>query len=306
MTGARSDQGNLSDVNIVTLILTRWKVRKIRCDARPGGCTACAANHTECKTTDRITGRATSRGYTETIEQENQLLRQTVTHLQQQLREVGADVKPLATLNGLPQGSDHDQNLNWPASSETQLWEGGAATADTAAQLRRSISDLTENAHDVTSLQNDVITQTGCAGDNYLGVSSTDSALSPMKGTSLSLFGFQIDLADFIPPEVDESSSFDSYQSFVAFAFRKNPKPDKVDLPALYDECETYAKWFFRSINPYTPILHKPDFMRLVSVGIPFLSCPAYVICSYRSFTTIPNFVLLPPILFWSIWYWPL
>ena len=188
--------------------------------------------------------------------------------MQQQLREFGADVKPLAFLDGLPQGSDHNQNLNWPASSETQLWEGGAATTDTAAHFRGSMSDSSEGkAHDVTRLQNNRSTQESCTADNYLGVSSTDNVLSPMKGTSLSLFGFQIDLADFIPPEVNESSSFDSYQSFVAFAFRKDPKPDKVDLPASYDECETYAKWFFRSINPYTPILHKPDFMRLVSAN---------------------------------------
>lgn len=215
-------------------------------------------------------------------------------------------MKPLAISNGLPQASDHNQGLNWSASSETQLWEGGAATVDSTAQFQGSISDSSgEKAHDTTSLPNNIISQAGCTGDNYLGVSSTDSALSPMKGTSLSLFGFQIDLADFIPPEVDESSSFDSYQSFVAFAFRKNPKSEKVDLPASCEECETYAKWFFRSINPYTPILHKPDFMKLVSVGEPFLFYPANDDCSYRASTMILNTVLLLLILFWFIWYWP-
>ena len=266
MTDARSDHTTLCNLFIMPEKLTRQQIRKIRCDARPGGCTACAANHTECKTTDRITGRATSRGYTEAIEQENQLLRHTVAQLQQQLKEVGAVVEPLAILNGFPQGSEHSQGQNWPIASDLQLWDSGNSTMNGAAHYRESLSESSgEKAQDDTSLRNPSYSQASYTGDNYLGVSSADNVLSPMKGTALSLFGFQIDLADFVPPEVDESSSFDSYQSFVAFAFRKDPKPDKVDLPASYDECETFANWYFRSINPYTPILHKPDFMRLVS-----------------------------------------
>ena len=193
-------------------------------------------------------------------------MRHTVAQLQQQLKEAGADVKPLAIHNGFTQGSEHSQGHSWPVATDSQLWNGGDSALDSAAHYRASVSEASGGgALDVTPGRIPSYSQVSHAGDNHLGVSSVDSALSPMKGTSLSLFGFQIDLTDFVPHEVDESSSFDSYQSFVAFAFRKNPKPDKVDLPASYDECETFTNWYFRSINSYTPILHKPDFMKLVS-----------------------------------------
>ena len=63
------------------------QVRKIRCDARPGGCSPCIQNNTECKTTDRITGRATSRGHTENLEHENTTMKMYIVELQQQREE---------------------------------------------------------------------------------------------------------------------------------------------------------------------------------------------------------------------------
>ena len=45
----------------------RPQTRKIRCDPQPGGCSPCAQNNTECRTTDRITGLARSRGHAENL-----------------------------------------------------------------------------------------------------------------------------------------------------------------------------------------------------------------------------------------------
>ena len=115
--------------------------------------------------------------------------------------------------------------------------------------------------------------RTGCTGDNYLGVSSGNSFLSSIRGTALNVLGMEIDIADFTSSDVDEpdQSTFQveplynkSYQSFMQTAFNVNPKFDKVDLPGK-QEGLTYAQWYFRVLNPYLPVLHKPTLMALVS-----------------------------------------
>ena len=44
----------------------------------------------------------------------------------------------------------------------------------------------------------------GCTGDNYLGVSPGNSNLSSIKGTTLSILGMEIDIADFDSLDMDE------------------------------------------------------------------------------------------------------
>lgn len=106
--------------------------------------------------------------------------------------------------------------------------------------------------------------RSGCIGDNYLGVSSANDWLSPIKGTSLALFGMELDLAEFIPSEQDSASVAMSYQTFLSQAFNRSSQYAPVPPPFQYDEVYTYAEWYLRSINPFTPILHKPDFMTLL------------------------------------------
>lgn len=111
------------------------------------------------------------------------------------------------------------------------------------------------------------------AGNNYLGVSSGNSFLSSIRGTSLNVFGMQIDLADYTSTDLDEPDPATfltqpvynkSYHAFVYSAFSANPKMAKVNLPPR-EEGIVYAEWYFRVINPYLPILHKPTFLNLVS-----------------------------------------
>ncbi len=115
--------------------------------------------------------------------------------------------------------------------------------------------------------------RTGSSGDNYLGISSGNSFLSSIRGTALNVLGMQIDIADFTSTDMDEPDQASlhaeplynkSYLSFVQSAFNINPKFEKVDLPGK-TEGLTYAQWYFRVLNPYLPVLHKPTFMALVS-----------------------------------------
>lgn len=87
-------------------------MRKIRCDARPGGCTPCLQNNTECRTTDRITGRATSRGHTESIEAENNGLKAQIADLRQQLEEHGIEARAPAILPNPYSGNNETQSVS--------------------------------------------------------------------------------------------------------------------------------------------------------------------------------------------------
>lgn len=112
-------------------------------------------------------------------------------------------------------------------------------------------------------------------GTNYLGVSSGNSRLSSIKGTALSILGMEIDIADFQSPDMDEpdSSTFHpdlhnkSYQAFLQSALNVNTKVTNVELPARTDAFR-YVDWYFRTINPYLPILHRPSFIILVRLSL--------------------------------------
>lgn len=114
--------------------------------------------------------------------------------------------------------------------------------------------------------------RTDFSGDNYLGLNPDNSNLSSIKGTKLVILGMNIDIADFKSQDMDEPdpSVFHpqlynkSYQAFLQSALNVNPRMEKVDLPPR-DQGMTYAEWYFRVLNPYMPLLHKPSFMKLVS-----------------------------------------
>ncbi|KAH0543578.1 hypothetical protein FGG08_002139 [Glutinoglossum americanum] len=248
----------------------RCKVRKIRCDGLPGGCSPCLQNSTECRTTDRITGRATSRGYVENLEQENHELKNRVRELEARLVGLGLDVKP---------SSFHDSNappaVDWQgagANESSALWGGSGGPGSAGSYRSNTPVESTPRQHQETNIFRALpVFRAGCHGDNYLGVSSGSSYLSSIKGTALSVLGMEIDIADFTSPDLDEpfsSPSGDiynkSYGAFLQSIFNVNPKMTKTALPARHNGL-TYAEWYFRVINPYIPILHKPTFMALLT-----------------------------------------
>ncbi|WPH01648.1 Hypothetical protein R9X50_00449800 [Acrodontium crateriforme] len=222
----------------------RCKVRKIRCDARPGGCSPCAQNQTECKTTDRITGRATSRGHTENLENQITNLKLYMIELQAQLKENGIEPRPQ------------------PAIGET--FATASATQFPSFGQSNTHPPLPTNDAQAAQEQRLPEFRPGCIGDNYLGVSSENSFLSPIEGTSLALFGTKIDLAEFIQPESDPSAQATSYPTFLRYAFGKSTPP--VAIPQLpdHDACKTFADWYFRSVTAFAPIIHRPDMFRLL------------------------------------------
>ncbi|KAK5122958.1 hypothetical protein LTR85_003523 [Meristemomyces frigidus] len=223
----------------------RCKVRKIRCDATPGGCTPCMQNGTECRTTDRITGRATSRGHTETLENENTSLKMYVIELQAQLRQNGMEPGPppaIAPGYAPPQ-------IPYSAPYDGQQSNGYGQSGNT--ERHGSQGSLLPEF------------RTGCIGDNYLGVASENNWLSPIEGTSLALFGTKIDLAEFVPPEPNPDASPTSYQTFLSHAFGHSQPAPRPDLPS-YEDCKMYAEFYFRSVQQFIPILHKPTFMNLL------------------------------------------
>jgi hypothetical protein len=232
------------------------QVRKIRCDGRPEGCTPCEQNRTACQTTDRITGRATVRGHAEAMESENTYLRRQIAELQDQLKENGVEPRALPAYNGLQPPTP----LPWPGRpNDRPSW------AD--ARLRTSASPLpgyapAGSSSDKTDAQSLPQFKHRAVGDNYLGVGARDSPLSHIRGTSLSVFGTEIDITDYMMDEAEYEASVMSYTSLAKVALA-GEHVDAVPLPP-YKALNDYATWYLRSLNPYTMLVHKPVFMDLV------------------------------------------
>lgn len=173
----------------------------------------------------------------------------------------GLDVKPS---NGYQSTTIPSYDYNPPtATGQTTTW-----SASTSPYPSQPGGDL-RTPQPETNLFNALpSTRTGCTGDNYLGVSSGNSNLL-VKGTSLSILGMEIDIADFDSPDMDEPdpSVFHpqlynkSYQAFLQTVLNVNARIEKAELPNRADGL-TYAEWYFRVINAYFPILHKPTFFR--------------------------------------------
>ncbi|TIA28696.1 hypothetical protein D6C79_10176 [Aureobasidium pullulans] len=248
---SRSVRKKLTTTSRTGQACDRCKVRKIRCDARPGGCSPCIANNLECKTTDRITGRATSRGHTEHIEGENMALKQHINDLRQQLIDAGQDPRPAPIMPLGFNGSGGQPAYAWPhqmfdlssiLGADTHL-DPSKARARTAA-----LPDYRNNS----------------LGDNYLGISGANEWLSPIKGTSVALFGMELDLVDFVTNDNDEAFSPTSYENFLSIAFKSSQdRPPPPSFPS-YRECKALCEWYFVSVNCHAPIVHKPDVLEMV------------------------------------------
>lgn len=248
----------------------------MRCDDNVNGCAPCSQNHSECKTTDRITGKATVRGYLQSIERRNQELENYIHLLQSRLASLGDNLE----------GVRLDDKCAEPATSPLLAWHddqtlGTRQAWDCFAQETRMPSHgpegfLRNMINGGTSDEPESrlpYFRDGLAGNNYLGVSTGNSLLSSIRGTSMNVLGMEIDLADYMSPDLDEPDPArpgtqpvynKSYRAFVQTAFGISPKLAKVELPPKCEGME-YAKVYFRVTNPYLPIVHKPSFMATVS-----------------------------------------
>jgi len=222
----------------------------------------CRQNNTECKTTDRVTQRATTRGYTEAIERDNSNLRQQLLELEQQLRELGAEPKTVGRYAAV---RDQPYTPGWPsqAGANGQIWDNGD---------RNGLPYEDARAGQETNLFAIPPEPKATPADGWCGISTSSSLMSPNKGTSLSLFGTRIDISDFVADALEESESPSSYNNLlrlvaVGSGGRTSDLVSKAKLPDTYVEAASYTKWYLSSLNPWCPVLHKPQMMDLVRLS---------------------------------------
>ncbi|KAF2425800.1 hypothetical protein EJ08DRAFT_594130 [Tothia fuscella] len=224
----------------------RCKIRKIRCDSAVGGCSPCRQTQATCKTTDRITGKATVRGLTDILEGENRYLKTKLREMQQQMRDLGIQVE--------------DDGDSSQYASQSQLQPREEPRWDLPHQhnsSRRNTHAIIEIPQENTSLFRRHIA-------NETGSLSQDPGFSLLRGTKLALFGMQIDLAEFAD-DISEVDSPATYEGFMEQIFNRTPPNDPAPLPPNLQAAKEYMQWYLRFLNPYTPILHKSDINELLA-----------------------------------------
>ncbi|KAL2889477.1 Transcriptional activator protein acu-15 [Ceratocystis lukuohia] len=86
----------------------RCKVRKIRCDALPDGCSHCVYQKISCFVTDRITGRTERRGYLKELETQIEALQARLQDMETLLLAHGTQVFPHPLLDRETESGDVD------------------------------------------------------------------------------------------------------------------------------------------------------------------------------------------------------
>jgi hypothetical protein len=188
------------------------------------------------------------------MESENQYLRRQIADLQNQLKENNVEPRALPAYTGL-----QPPTLSWPSRpGGSQSWSDShrrTSASPMPGYTPASVSESTEY-RPLPQFKH------GSIGDNYLGVGSGDSSLSHIRGTSLSVFGHEINITDYMSDEAEYDNSAMSYTALVKVALGGEPV-EPVELPP-YHTLKEYAMWYLRSLNPYTMLVHKPTFMKLI------------------------------------------
>ena len=249
----------------------------MRCDDNVNGCGPCLQNQSECKTTDRITGKATVRGYVQSLERRLEELESHNCLLQGRLASLGEEFTyiqskseyedPATALVQWHEEQRVGERSSWDKNGEGIRNSDHGRSSFGGNTINRPTSAAEESPSRLPEFRS------GLAGNNYLGVSTGNSFLSSIRGTSMNVLGMEIDLADYMSADLDEPDPTPagarppvynkSYRAFVQTAFGTSPKLSKVELPPR-SEGMNYAYVYFRVINPYLPVIHKPSFMTTV------------------------------------------
>jgi hypothetical protein len=217
-----------------------WRqLRKIRCDPDPNGCAGCRAAVEPCATTDRITKKAFKRGHTDQLEVENANLKVKLHDMQQKLMALGISLSPDTTGNEPTSGDDVHPCL------DARQFDGGR---------RHSLASSTDESVWQKHLS------------NISGSAHSNPAFIFLRGTKLSLFGMQIDLAEFAE-DYEDVESPQTFSGFVHYANASNVKGhvQPPPLPPTLKQAREYAHWFLMFLNTYTPLLDKREVDKLVS-----------------------------------------
>ena len=186
------------------------------------------------------------------MESENQYLRNQIAELQAQLKEHGVEPRPTPVYNPLRPPSLSYDSQSWSEAPGRTSTSPLPTYAPASGAIKGEVQSLPQFKH-------------GSIGDNYLGVAASDSLLSHIRGTSLSVFGTEVDITDFMTGEAEYETSVMSYTTLVKIAVGGQ----HVEAPPLppYQGLHEYAMWYLRSLNPYTMLVHKPAFTDLVSTS---------------------------------------
>jgi hypothetical protein len=186
------------------------------------------------------------------MEAEMAYLRAQVAEMQAQLKEVGVEPRAPAGYNSFA-----PPNATWSTSGAANEWSQPDQRRTSSSSLPGyAPASALENSGPLPQFKN------GSFGDNYLGMASSDSVLSNIKGTTLSVFGHEIDITDFILNDNNYDTSVMSYNHVIKVALGEE-HVEQVPFPP-YPELRDYCTWYLRSLNPYTMLMDKPTLMKLV------------------------------------------
>jgi hypothetical protein len=84
-----------------------------------------------------------------------------------------------------------------------------------------------------------------------------------LRGAKLSLFGMQIDATEF-GDGFDDTDSPKSYEGLITLLSGQRSAIPAAQMPPTLREAKGYAEWYFKTLNPYSPAIHKPDVYAMV------------------------------------------
>lgn len=246
----------------------RCKVRKIRCDALPEGCSHCINLNLDCYVTDRVTGRTERRGYMQQLEREKNGMLSYIRELEKLLGDNGVDVKPWQS----PAQQTADDNPDAPPSSSSSAANDWTQSGSVWMKSK-SPSSNSSSATASISLRPKLRASSSTDVDEQIQADGMEAmALKSMKGTKLRLLDMEIDTAGFEAPEMDEPADplnapvplyKRSFQAFLQSTYKINPIV-QIQMPSRQDAF-TFCDWYFLVFAPFFPLLHKPTFMRMVT-----------------------------------------
>ncbi|KAK2778815.1 transcription factor [Colletotrichum kahawae] len=244
----------------------RCKVRKIRCDALPEGCSHCVNQNLDCFVTDRVTGRTERRGYLQELEREKTDMMNHIRDLEKLLENNGIEVKPWTWA---PYG------MAYPPPGVTYDHMGNAVEDPAEKDAWTKVGSVWVKNYNFKPPASRSFPRSALESrpvHNHIGVGGDSALLSSIKGTRLSILGTTIDVTSFDAPDMDEPVPDakisqplynKSLQSFLQSCMNINP-PVNIELPSRSDAF-TYSEWYFLMIWPFLPVLHKPTFMNILT-----------------------------------------
>ncbi|KAH6695464.1 hypothetical protein F5X68DRAFT_30465 [Plectosphaerella plurivora] len=246
----------------------RCKVRKIKCDALPDGCSHCIQQNLDCFVTDRVTGRTEKRGYLRELERKQEEMSDHIRALEKMLANNGIEVKPYTQKrprNGRAPPASYDCNNPEQSVSETN-------GQDSWSQANGNWSSTQQDSDVAMPPRITKSTSDSGPADRHLGVGIDNGPMSSINGSQLSILGATIDVTSFDCADIDEPIPSDqgsvplynkSIRSFWQSVHRVNPRPT-VTLPPRSEGLQ-YAEWYFSIMGPFLPCLHKPTMINLLN-----------------------------------------